>query len=276
MGKKIQTRRLMTMETNQDDVLEAAKGGQESLPPLYKSIIPLIRGEHEKLAYIGDSQRDFSFAAQSDAIALTVEEFVLAMSHYPIVFSKGENPMPVVLTGVPGKGNQYVDSAGRWRDGVYVPAYIRRYPFILAKLAPESTDLSLCFDETSKQIVEADEDKLFKNGEPSEITRHMLQLCEGFEAAVRKTQRFMSELEELDLLMDAQAEIRGTAEPAEPVVFQGFQIISEDRIHTLRGPKLRKLTEPGMLGLVYSHVFSLRHIKDLFELPLPRAEGRPN
>ena len=80
---------------------------------------------------------------------------------------------------------------------VYLPAYLRRYPFVLARLREDSDELSLCFDPTSGAVGEFDEgEPLFDGEEPSEATKAILQFCEQFEQAGQRTQAFMNEIKE--------------------------------------------------------------------------------
>ena len=83
------------------------------------------------------------FIAQTHAIPVTVDEFGLAQRNYPIVFSIGDNPIPIALMGLNEGVNVFLDPDGRPIDStVYIPAYIRRYPFLLARLNQESDELS--------------------------------------------------------------------------------------------------------------------------------------
>lgn len=238
-------------------------------PPPYNSVVPLMSRLHGRLVFTGKDDESFAFAANLSAIALTTEEIPPALMHYPVVFSSGEASMPVVLTGIPGGANQYVDGEGRWRAGIYVPAYVRRYPFLLAKLTPETQDLSLCFDETCSWFGEADEGNLFIGDEPTDMARGALQFCEQFEQAATKTRQFMTDLHDLDLLIEAQAEIKAEGEAT--FVLRGFQMVSEERLRNLRGDQYRRLGTTGSLGLVYAHLFSLRHMSSLFDQAVGEA-----
>ncbi|MGC8049978.1 SapC family protein, partial [Salmonella enterica] len=85
-------------------------------------------------------------------------------------------------------------------DQVYVPAYVRRYPFMLARLRPDAEELSLCFDPTGETIGTFDEgEPLFADGKPTEIVQNILAFNEQFEQAGARTANFMNELRELDL-----------------------------------------------------------------------------
>src|SRR3546814_10848855 len=114
------------------------------------------------------------FLVGQHAIPLTSDEFVSACRFFPIVFSAGDNPVPLALMGLNEGINTFVDDAGKLVNPVYVPAYIRRYPFLLAKLQPNSEELSLCFDPTSGALGKFDEgDVLFVDGQPLEQVKEI-------------------------------------------------------------------------------------------------------
>ncbi|MFX6023447.1 SapC family protein, partial [Acinetobacter baumannii] len=80
-------------------------------------------------------------------------------------------------------------------DQMYVPAYVRRYPYMLARLRPDSEDLSLCFDPSSDTIgAFEDGEALFANGEPTEFTKSILDFNRMFEEAGQRTAQFMREV----------------------------------------------------------------------------------
>jgi hypothetical protein len=142
---------------------------------------------------------------------------------------------------------------------------------MLAKLFPDATDLSLCFDEKSGMLVAGEGDPMFNGTEQSQTTTQVLDFCEQFEQAVMRTRGFMDELIKLGLLMDGEVTIQreGLSQPA---VYRGFQMVAEDRLQALRGDQARKLVQSGLLGLCYAHLFSLALISPLFEKQLA-ADG---
>lgn len=229
------------------------------LPLFYESVVPLSPSQHSKLV-LGE-RKDFGFSAKAHAIPLTVDEFVVAQRHFPIIFGPGDISVPLALVGLRDGENLFVNEEGQWQQGVYVPGYVRRYPFILARLSPESKDLSLCFDEKCDLFSEG-ETNLFAGSEPSETTKGVLQFCEQFEMAVQRTRAFSEELKELDLLMEGEAQIKPQDGPASQ--FRGFRMINEQKLQELRGDQHRKLVKSGALGLIYAHLFSLNHMQDLF------------
>ena len=145
------------------------------------------------------------------ALPVTIDEFPSAARNYPIVFSSGENAVPLILMGLNEGVNTFMGEDGRFNQPAYIPAYVRRYPFLLAKLTPEAEELSLCFDPTTGAIGEYKEgDALFEKDQPTDATKNILNFCEQFEQAGQRTGQFMDELKKLDLIMDGEVSIQQT------------------------------------------------------------------
>jgi len=202
---------------------------------------------------------------RTHAIPVTVDEFTMVQRHYPIVFSVGDNPVPIALMGLNEGVNVFIDEEGRPRDtSIYIPAYVRRYPFLLARLRPDSDELSLCFDPTADAVGDFKEgEALFDGDQPTDATKAILQFCEQFEAAGQRTGAFMEELVKSDLLMDGEVAIQ--PEGAEqPFVYRGFRMVDEEKLRNLRGDELRKLNQNGILPLIFAHLFSLTEMRNVF------------
>ena len=116
-----------------------ASAPQPNLPLFYNDLMPLNSRDHQKWRTRSLDSADFMKKAH--AIPLTVDEFVQAQRNYPIVFSSGENPLPLALMGMNEGVNTFVDDKGKINEPVYLPAYIRRYPFMLAKLQQDKDEL---------------------------------------------------------------------------------------------------------------------------------------
>ncbi|MFC3786050.1 hypothetical protein GGR90_001781 [Sphingopyxis italica] len=233
-----------------------------NLPLFYKDLVPLSSVDHADFrARPLDSAE---FLVGQHAIPLTSDEFVSACRFFPIVFSAGDNPVPLALMGLNEGINTFVDDDGKLVNPVYVPAYIRRYPFLLAKLQPNSEELSLCFDPTSGALGKFDEgDVLFVDGQPSDQTKAVLEFCKNFEEAGQRTGMFMEELKKADLLMDGEVSIQQEGND-KPYVYRGFQMVDENKLRELRGDVLRKLMQNGILGLIFAHLFSLQLMREVF------------
>ena len=241
-----------------------ASAPAQGLPLFYKDLQPLSSQEHAtwKARNIGSA----TFFAQAHAVPLTVEEFTSAQRFHTIVFSAGANPVPLALMGLNEGVNVFVDDNGQPTREMYVPAYVRRYPFLLARLRPDTDELSLCFDPTSGVLGEFDEgDALFENGEPTVVVNGTLEFCEKFEQAGATSGFFMNELINNKLLIDGEATIQ-LPDNSQPFVYRGFQIVSEERVLELRGDVVRKLVQNGVMPLIYAHLFSLQLMQVLFGL----------
>ncbi|WP_109807711.1 SapC family protein [Sphingosinithalassobacter portus] len=235
----------------------------QSLPLFYKDLAPLSSQEHADFR-VRRSDRA-PFVVGQHAIPVTVEEFPLVQRHMPIVFSAGDNSVPLALMGLNDGVNVFFDDEGTLTEKqLYIPAYIRRYPFMLARLRPDSEELSLCFDPSTDTIgAFEDGEKLFDEGQPSEVTKSVLSFNEQFEQAGQRTGQFMKELNELGILMDGEVSIQPDGAP-QPFIYRGFRMVDESKLNELRGDQLRKIVQNGMLPLIYAHLFSLTLMREIF------------
>jgi hypothetical protein len=242
-----------------------------ALPLFYNDLAPLNRQDHADWRSKGTDRAPW--LAGQHAIPLTVEEFPLAQRHFPIVFSSGDDPVPLALMGLNEGVNVFVDEEGTVNGPVYIPAYARRYPFMLAKLRPDSEELSLCFDPTSGLVGEFDEGESLFNGEdPSESTKATLQFCEQFEIAGQKTAALVGELKKHDLLMDGELALQIEGQE-QPFTYRGFRMIDESKLREVRGDVLRGWNQSGLLPLVYAHLFSLDLVREIFGRQIQLGKG---
>ena len=243
------------------------------LPLLYSALEPLSSNVHGKMKIRPVDK--MPMIAATHAIPATVDEFTLLARHYPIIFAVGDTPVPLALMGLSEGVNAFVDENGRALDSnMYIPAYIRRYPFLLARLKQDSDELSLCFDPTAGAVGEFDEgEPLFEeNGEPSAATKAILEFCEQFETAGQRTAAFVDDLQKSGLLMDGEVAIQPEGAP-QPYVYRGFRMVDEEKLRDLRGDELRKYNQGGLLPLVYAHLFSLSQVRDLFSRQVAQGKG---
>ena len=233
------------------------------LPLFYNDLEPLSSETHGTWRLRARDRAPFLVGQH--AIPVTVDEFPLVQRFMPIVFSVGEDAIPLALMGLNEGVNVFVDEEGQLiEDNFYVPAYVRRYPYLLARLRPDAQELSLCFDPTTDTLGPFDEgEQLFDNGQPTEVVKNVLAFNESFEQAGARTQNFMNELRELDLLMDGEATIQ-LDEADQPFIYRGFQMVNEEKLADMRGDLLRKISKSGMLPLLYAHLFSLSLMRELF------------
>ncbi|NBU84962.1 MAG: multidrug transporter [Sphingomonadaceae bacterium] len=247
-----------------------ADAPQNALPLLYKDLVPLSSVDHA--SWKTRQLESAPWLQDQHAIPVTVDEFASAQRFFPIIFSAGDSPVPLALLGLNEGVNVFMGEDGKFTENVYVPAYVRRYPFMLAKLRPDTDELSVCFDPTADAIGPFDEgDALFEDGQPAEATKQILEFCEQFEQAGQRTEAFMKDLVESELLMDGELSIQPDAEKP-PFIYRGFQMVNEEKLRDLRGDQLRKMNQSGLLPLVYAHLFSLAQMREVFGRQL--AQGK--
>ena len=241
-----------------------ASAPQATLPLFYNDLMPLNSRDHAN--WRSRPMEAAGFLKGQHAIPLTVDEFVQAQRTLPIVFTTGPNPLPLALMGLNEGVNTFVDAEGKINDPVYLPAYVRRYPYLLARLSEEAEELSLCFDPSAEAIGAYSEgQQLFEaDGQPSELTKQILQFCENFEQAGQRTQTFMQELLEHDLLMDGEIAISVNDNPDQPFVYRGFQMVNQDKLREVKADQLATWNTSGFMMLVHAHIFSLELMRDIF------------
>ena len=242
-----------------------------SLPLFYKDLVPLNRNEHAN--WRTRATNTAKWLVDQHAVPLTAEEFPLAQRFYPIVFSQGSDSVPLALMGLNEGINVFVDADGSVNTPVYIPAYARRYPFLLAKLQPDSDELSLCFDPSTDLIGEFEEGALLFDGEePSDACKATLQFCEQFEIAGQKTAAFVAELNKHNLLIDGELAVQPEGVD-QPFVYRGFRMIEEAKMREMRGDVLRGWAQSGMLALPYAHLFSLALVREVFGRQVAMGKG---
>ena len=250
----------------------ATQAPNASLPLLYNDLQPINSGQHgamklKRLVTVPG-------ISETHAIPVTVEEFTHAQRSFPIIFSAGEEPVPLALMGLNEGVNTFIDAEGKpIGEPAYMPAYMRRYPFLLARLKPDSDELSLCVDPTSGALSEdGDGEALFDGDQPSELTKNILSFCEQFETAGLRTQAFMTDLKASGLLMEGEVSIQPDG-AEQPFLYRGFKMVDEEKLRDLRGDELRKMAQSGMLPLIYAHLMSLALIRDVFFRQVEQGKG---
>jgi hypothetical protein len=249
-----------------------ASAPQANLPMFYNDLMPLNSRDHA--TWKAKNADAAPWLIGQHAIPLTAEEFPQAARHYPIIFASGDNPVPLALMGLNEGVNIFVDEAGKVTQPIYIPAYVRRYPFLLAKLNPSSEELSLCFDPSSGLISDSVEEgqDLFADGQPSEATKAALGFCEQFEQAGQRTQAFIDELKKHDLLMEGEVAIQQQGND-QPFIYRGFQMVNQEKLREIRGDVLRGWAQSGLLPLLYAHLFSLELISQVFAAQVQLGKG---
>lgn len=245
---------------------------QNKLPPGYTSLVPLDREKHRSMGL--DMARGFGFAREMVGIYVTAHEFVQVARHYPIAFAKDGATgdfLPIAICGFQEDRNLFIDEDGGWEPGVYVPAYLRRWPFfpVTAKTSDdedaETRDV-ICVDESA--LVEGGEHRIFDDqGEPTDLWRRYESLINDLQGARTITAQLTRSIQGLELFrpFEAHAHPKSGGE----MRLRGLFRVDEPAVQELDGKQLKRLVKRGELARIYAHLMSL----DNFKFLLDRSAG---
>jgi hypothetical protein len=234
----------------------------------YQKLVPLNKEQHR-----GHSLKKFDrldFAANAQSVLLTGSEYGEGCKEYPIVFVKApdNSMMSVALLGFRQNENLYIDSGGKWNSR-YIPAYVRRYPFIFSEYNPEQ--LVLCVDEDCTALnTSGDGEKLFdEQGASSPFMNNIVQFMQDYQLDFQRTRVFMEHLQQLELLKESSAKI--TLFTGEEFVINGIWMVDEAKLAALSDDKMLLLAKNGELGRIYAHLISLSNLNHLAVLDAKKS-----
>jgi len=230
---------------------------------------------HQLHAKMGVKRMDgpFGFAKAGHVIPLTVGEFPVAALTGPIIFV-GDEKMPLSVMGLNPGENMFVTPDGLFEAGVYIPAYVRRYPFVFAN-DDKAGQMILCIDRAAEFIVEGGDMMFFdENGQPSEYTQNCIEFCNNYEAERQRTTSFVQLLRAMDLFELKTASFTPTnpdGSAGEPQKIAEYWGVSEDKLKALKPEQLAELRDNGALAQIYAHLTSLVGWDRLVALAMYRA-----
>jgi hypothetical protein len=224
---------------------------------LYGKPEPLSLELHGDLGFV-KAERPFGYATAAHAVPLQVTEFGPASLTYPIIFG-GEALAPLAIMSIRPNENLFITDGGEFELAAYVPAFIRRWPFVLAN-NDEQQKMIVCIDRSAPMLTVGGEVPLFQDGQPSAFTQQAIQFCTDFETERRRTEQFVQTLKTLDLLESKQTtftprDANGVA--GEPIQLADYFAVSEEKLAGLSKTKLAELHASGALRQIYAHLTSL-------------------
>ncbi len=231
---------------------------------LYESVVPITLERHKDWSV--EKGKNFSYSASTNACPLMVSEFRAAAATLPVVFNNApDGAIPVVIMGLEPEKSRLVDAEGNW-TGRYIPAFIRRYPFVFAT-DEDREKLTLCIDE---EFVGIDRDgktgdRLFDDeGNPTEAMNTALEFTKNFEIENRRTKAFGRLMAEHNLLDPMNARV--TESNGETRSITGFSTVSRERLKALDADVVKSIFDSDALELIYLHLMSMTNIETLAEI----------
>ena len=234
---------------------------------IYENVVPLSRARHGGWSV---EVADYSFSRKVNSVPLMAVEFPQAAAEYPIVFSGTEETvMPVVVLGLLGTENTFVGADGRWQ-GRYVPAFVRRYPFVFAS-SDDGKSFTLCIDESFGGFNQAGRgERLFDDaGGPTPYVSNVLKFLQEYQSQFRRTEAYCRKVKGHALLEPMQAQVTLPSGAKSSVV--GFSGVSRAKLKALAGDALADLAKTDELELTYLQLQSMRNFPRIMERGIPSA-----
>lgn len=239
------------------DAMTAAQPQLSGSVLLYKKPEPLTARDHSALG-LKILPRPFNFVATTHVAPLTVQEFGMAATTMPIIFSPDRKTPLAVMAARAGE-NLFVTAEGNWENDSYIPAFVRRYPFVFAA-DPNSDQFVVCIDREAEMLAENAEVPMFVDGEPTDYTKNAIDFLQDFERQRRATDEFVKLVNDMNLLEEKAVTFtpqNPDGSPAEPVKVADYVAISEEKLNALPAAKLLELKNAGALPAIYAHLVSL-------------------
>ena len=227
---------------------------------IYETAVPVTPARHGKHSV--EVGGNYAFSAGVNAVPLMAVEILRAATEYAVVFTAvGDDVMPAVVLGVKGDQNLYLGPDGHW-NAKYIPAFIRRYPFVFSANADNKT-LTLCVDEAYPGVNnEGRGARLFADdGKPSPYVDRVLAFLKEYQAHFMRTQAFGKRLKESGLLEPMQAKV--TTPNGATLSLTGFLAVNRAKLRELPAEQLAALAKTDELELLYLHLYSMRNFEDM-------------
>lgn len=194
-------------------------------PLFFTSPFPLSLERHKQSGLV--SRSSFDFARYTNSIPINLVEFIEAAACFPIVFTEGEQIVPLAVVGLADGLNLFVDAAGQWVPMSYVPAYVRKYPFVLMEAMDER--YVLCVDEVSSRVMPSNPDiPFYEDEKPAKLLEHALEFCYAFQQEHEQAKAFGKALNEAGLLTSRRIAIQHEGQVVSAL--QGFLVLDEQKL----------------------------------------------
>ena len=227
---------------------------------IYSSAVPVSAARHADVSV--EPRADYAFSAEINAVPLMAVEFLRAEAEYAIVFTQAAGDvLPAAVLGVRSDQNLYLTSDQRW-SAKYVPAFIRRYPFVFSS-SEDGKTLTLCIDEAQGGVNREGrgERLLADDGKPTPYVERVLKFLQEYQSHFERTRQFGRRISELGLLEPMQAQV--TTPRGDKLSLNGFLSVSRDKLRQLDGASLATLAKTDELELLYLQLHSMRNFNDV-------------
>ncbi len=239
----------------------------------YKNPEPLSLDAHKKYG-VTAVEKPFAFMADQHFMPITAPEFGAAAASFPVIFA-GEERTPLAVLGIRQGENLFV-TEGQYEQDFYMPAFARRFPFVLA--ADKSNDrFVVCVDTDAECVTDKNPAQMFFDKEDtSAFTKEAFQFLQNYERDRQATSKMIEDFKEADLFEQKEMNFRGqNADGSEGPLqkIADYFAISEEKLKALPDDKLKDFSERGYLAVAYAHMVSLGNWQRLVNMTLRRSQA---
>jgi len=219
-------------------------------------------------------------ARYGDAVMFTMTfpfEFRSVQAFYPILFHRDQRGemYPVALFGFEAGENLFLDDTG-WRAR-YVPAMIRRQPFLIGFSPPSAPGQAepqrmLSLDMAHPRVSQERGERLFQPlGGRTPFLEEMAGLLETIYQGSEQNQKFIAALQELSLIEHVTFDIALPNSTRNQLL--GFFAVDEDKVRGLTDAALGHLSRNGFLMPLFMMLASTANLRTLVDLKSARLQA---
>ncbi len=237
----------------------------------YKNPQPLTREKHGTFG-VKSVQKPFAFMEKQHFVPITAPEFGTAAASFPVIFA-GEEKTPLAVMGIRANENLFITD-GQFAQDFYMPAFARRYPFVLA--GDQVNDrFVVCVDVDAECVTDKDPNQRFFDGDnTSTFTQEAFQFLQNFERDRQATQTMIERFKALDLFEHKEMNFQGQnadGSPAPKQKIADYFAVTEEKLKGLDAKTLKEFTDNGYMAVAHAHMISLSNWQRLVNMTLRRS-----
>lgn len=197
-------------------------------------------------------------AKTAQLIPINITECKPVCTDMPIIFSPIGRPMPIAMTSFLSDTNSFIKN-GEWQADTYVPAALRRYPFVLGNINSEGKQ-PLYID--SNAISDDHEHPLFnETGNSEKILENAIKHCKEYDDHLKITENIIDTIDSLDLFKETQLVITNKAGEEKKTGI--FKIIDNDKYKNLSDEHIVTLQKNHGLWVIHTHIISMSKTQNI-------------
>lgn len=221
---------------------------------MFDNLEALDSAKHKDLRFKPAS--DFGFAAGLASAPLSASEVVAASKCFPVVFSTEGPLLPLAMLSVKEGVNGFVDDAGKWL-APYVPAHVRRYPFILGN-TDTPDNYTIMFVPGAPHFADPDGEAVFTaDGERGPTLKKAVDFLTAFQQEIAATEKMLAPLAEAGLLTVQRLELADFE--GKTASIEGVRAVDREKLTALDDKTLAGWVRDGLMIVIDAHLASLNN-----------------